>query len=241
MGGVKAEAAAQLDRAALWTPVMFGAGAAAYFSLTAEPLLWPLLALSAFALAAAFAARRYGRTRAIACAVGLIAAAVCGFTAAKLHADWAAAPVAPAKLNMVAIDGWVVDIANPSESGARLLIAPVRIERLDPARMPRLVRIVVPPSAVIGPGAAIRIRALLDPPPGPATPGGYDFARDAWFEGIGGVGFTKAEPSVIDLAPPPWALRWRMAVNAARWSLAQRLGRRRPAPSWAIRTAGRWG
>jgi competence protein ComEC len=116
-----------------------------------------------------------------------------------------------------------VDVASPSQTGARLLIAPVAIENLAPARTPRFIRIVVPPDDVLGPGSAIRIRALVDPPPGPAAPGAYDFARDAWFEGIGGVGLAKTPPSVIDLGPPAWPLRWRMAVNAARWSLAQRL------------------
>ncbi len=42
------------------------------------------------------------------------------------------------------------------------------------------------------PGSPIRLITLLDPPPGPASPGAYDFARDAWFEGIGGVGLALA-------------------------------------------------
>ena len=32
------------------------------------------------------------------------------------------------------------------------------------------------------------ILAILRGPPGPAWPGGFDFGRDAWFKGIGGVG-----------------------------------------------------
>ena len=152
-------------------------------------------------------------------------AAVCGFAAGKLHSDWAAGPIAPAHAGMVDVEGWVVDVANPSDTGARLLIAPVRDRRgADPDRtLPRRIRIVVPPDSVLGPGSAIRIRALVDPPPGPAAPGAYDFARDAWFEGIGGVGLSKTAPSVIDLTEPAWPLRWEMTVNAARWSLAQRL------------------
>ncbi|MDR3512154.1 MAG: ComEC/Rec2 family competence protein [Caulobacteraceae bacterium] len=221
--GLRDQAAAQLDRAFLWTPVAFGAGAATYLGLKTEPPALPLLIAAAAAVALALAVRRYAPSRAAAVLAGLVAAAVCGLAAAKLHSDLAAGPIAPAHAGMVEVEGWVVDVANPSESGARLLIAPVRIERLEPSRTPRLVRIVVPPEAVLGPGSAIRIRALLDPPPAPAAPGGYDFARDAWFQGIGGVGFSKAAPSVIDLAPPSWPLRWEMAVNAARWSLAQRL------------------
>ena len=117
----------------------------------------------------------------------------------------------------------MIDVAKPSQTGARLLIAPTAVQGLEAERTPRRVRIVVPPDGVLGPGSAIRLRALLDPPPGPAAPGVYDFARDAWFEQIGGVGVTKAAPSVIELDLPPWRLRWEMAINAARWSLAQRL------------------
>jgi competence protein ComEC len=221
--GLKAEAAAQLDRAFLWAPAAFGIGAATYLGLPREPPAAPLLIGAALAVVAALALRRFAPSRTAIVLAGLAAAAVCGLAAAKLHSDLAAAPIAPPHLGMVDIDGWVVDVANPSPSGARLLIAPVRIQGLTPQRTPRLVRIVVAPDGVLGPGSAIRIRALLDPPPAPAAPGTYDFARDAWFEGVGAVGFTRAAPSVIDLAPPAWPLRWRMAVNAARWSLAQRL------------------
>ena len=40
----------------------------------------------------------------------------------------------------------------------------------------------------IAPGALIRLKARLAPPPPMALPGTYDFARDAWFKGIGAVG-----------------------------------------------------
>lgn len=219
----RSEALAQVDRGFLWAPVAFGAGAAAYLGLKAEPPAWPLYVAAGLAVAAALAVRRFVESRAVGVIVALAATALCGLAAAKLHSDLAAGPIAPPKLGMVGIEGWVVDVANPSESGARLLIAPTAVDGLAPSQTPRRVRIVVPPDGVLGPGSAIRIRALLDPPPAPAAPGAYDFARDAWFEGIGGVGVTKADPEVVDLAPPSWPLRWEMAVNAARWSLAQHL------------------
>jgi competence protein ComEC len=220
---IGAEARAQIDRGFLWAPVAFGVGAAAYLGLLREPPFWPLAAAALAAVACALALRRWAPGRVAGLLAGLAAAAVCGLADGKLHADQAAGPIAPPRLGMVAIEGWVVDVASPSQTGARLLIAPTAIQGLEPERMPRRVRIVVPPEGVLGPGSAIRLRALLDPPPGPAAPGAYDFARDAWFEGIGGVGVTKAAPVVIDLAPPAWPLRWTMAINAARWSLAQRL------------------
>jgi competence protein ComEC len=221
--GLRAEAAAQADRTFLWAPAAFALGSATYLGLKTEPPLWPLAALAVAALALAVAERRLSAPAWAAIAASALALVACGALGGKLRSDLSAAPIAPPHLGMVGVDGWVVDVAKPSATGARLLIAPTAIQGLAPERTPRLIRLVVPPEGVLGPGSAIRIRALVDPPPAPAAPGAYDFARDAWFQGIGGVGLSREAPSAIELAPPPWPLRLSMAVNAARWSLAQRL------------------
>ncbi|MGH7015809.1 MAG: ComEC/Rec2 family competence protein, partial [Caulobacteraceae bacterium] len=144
-----------------------------------------------------------------------------------VHSDRLAAPVAPAGLGMRGLEGFVVEIENPSPRGERALIAPVRIAGLAPEMTPHLVRIVLAdgggPEAAPAPGQAIMLTALIDPPPGPAAPGAYDFARDAWFEGIGGVGLATQPWRPVELAPAPWRLRLEMAVNRARWNLAKRL------------------
>jgi competence protein ComEC len=221
--GVKSEAAAQLDRLVLWTPVAFGIGAASYLGLKVEPPLWPLLAIAAVAVTAAVAVRRLARNRPASAVAALVAVAACGALGGKMRTDQVAAPVIAQGFGVASVDGWVTDVANPSANGERLVIAPVRIAGLPPERMPYRLRIVVPTGAVLGPGAAIRVLTLLDPPPGPAAPGAFDFARDAWFEGVGGVGLAMKPPQIITLAEPPWRLRLAMAVNAWRWSLAEQL------------------
>ncbi|MEO8927705.1 MAG: ComEC/Rec2 family competence protein [Caulobacteraceae bacterium] len=221
------QAGDQLDRVLLWTPVAFGLGAAAYLGLKIEPALWIAAAIAAFFCAIALATRLATANRVAVALTGLAALAAGGFLVAKLHSDAVAAPIAPPGLGVVSVEGWVVDIASPSERGERLLIAPVRIARLAPADTPTRIRVVVAspggPDGAPAPGAAIRVATLLDPPPGPASPGAYDFARDAWFEGIGGVGLAMKAPVTVALAPPPWRLRLEMAVNALRWSVARRL------------------
>jgi competence protein ComEC len=207
----------------LWTSVAYGLGAAAYLGLKSEPPLWPLIWAAAIVAIAAGAARRWSPSRGVAVAAALTAVTVCGFAGVKLRTELAAAPIAPAHLGVVPVEGFVVDVANPSDHGARLLIAPVSVGGLAPEDVPKRVRLVVPTDDVLGPGAPIRVLALVDPPPGPAAPGAYDFARDAYFDGIGGVGLAMKPPTIIDLAPPPWSLRVVMAINAARWSLAQHL------------------
>ncbi len=216
---IGAEVRAQADHAFLWTPVAYGAGAAAYLGLKVEPPLWPLMGLAVLAAVIAAAARRWASSRGIAILAALLAVAACGLAGAKLRSDLAAAPIAPAHLGVVPVEGFVVDIANPSDHGARLLIAPVSVGDLPRDRIPKRIRLVTPADDVLGPGSAVRVMALVDPPPGPAAPGAYDFARDAWFDGIGGVGLAMKPPTPIDLEPPPWAFAWswRSMPRAGRW------------------------
>ncbi len=205
----------------------FGAGAAAYLGCAEEPPIGPAMAAAALTVVAAAVAWRFGRRVWLTAALGLLAVAACGFLLAKIHSDAMASPIAPTRAGMTRIDGWVVDIDTPSARGERLLIAPVRVAGLAPSATPGRIRIVIGaeggPESAPAPGTPIRLTALLDPPPGPASPGAYDFARDAWFEGIGGVGLAMRQPTLVSLPPAPWPLRLEMAVNALRWSVATRL------------------
>lgn len=218
-----AEAAAQLDRVFLWTPVAFGLGAAAYLGLKTEPRFWPAAILAAALGAGAVVVARRGWSRALLAALILTAAAAAGFSVAKLRSDHVAAPIAPAGLGVTEVRGYVVDVETPTQKGPRLLIAPTSIGHLDQSRLPLRVRIVMPPGAIAAPGSAVSVLTLLDPPPSPAAPGAYDFARDAWFEGEGAVGLAREAAGPIDLPPAPWRLRLVMAVNAFRWATAGRL------------------
>ncbi|MDY7814012.1 hypothetical protein U0E08_31885, partial [Burkholderia pseudomallei] len=46
-------------------------------------------------------------------------------------------------------------------------------------------------------GAVVRLRARLMPPAGASVPGGYDFARAAWFSGLGATGKGFAPVTVV--------------------------------------------
>ncbi len=84
-------------------------------------------------------------------------------------------------------------------------------------------RVTVKEDAVLGPGTPIRFTALLNPPPAPAAPGAFDFARSAYFTGVGGVGIALKPPEVVDLPPPPWRLGLQLAINRFRWGLTTRI------------------
>ena len=223
LGFLRDQVALQAGRLALWAPVAMGCGAAAYFALPREPL--PLVAAVALAtaLALAFAARRTGAVRPLALALSLAACALAGFGLAKVRALQVAAPVALSDERPERIEGWVVDVSGRGVGGPRILLAPIRIGDWPPEATPIRVRLTLRDGTPIpAPGEAVRVLAMINAPPPPASPGAYDFARDAWFESVGGIGFALGAPTPLDSAQPaPWRLRWAMAVNAARWTLAK--------------------
>jgi competence protein ComEC len=221
--GALAQARAQVDRMFLWVPVAFGLGAAIYLGLKSEPPLWPAASAAIALGAGAGVAAWRGGGRALIAALTLAAMVAAGFSVAKLRSDHVAAPILPAGLGVAEVEGYVVDVDTPSASGPRLLIAPTYVGHLASDQLPLRLRIVMPPGGFVAPGQAIAVKALLDPPPAPAAPGAYDFARDAWFEGEGGVGLARSAPQIVAAPPAPLRLRLVMAVNAFRWATAQRL------------------
>jgi competence protein ComEC len=219
---VRTEAEVNLDRWVLWSPVWFGLGAAAYLEAPVEPPIGALAVLVSVCVGLwIFASRTTFRLAVVVAA--LLAFAAAGALAGKIRSDRVAAPVIDGERSPRRVEGFVVDVVSPGAGGPRLLIAPVSITGLEPSATPNRVRVTVDPEEVPKPGQAVRLRAILGSPPPPAAPGSYDFARDAWFDSVGAVGFTLGEIRPIDLDPPPWRLHIVMAVNAFRWRLAERI------------------
>jgi competence protein ComEC len=213
---------ANRERSMLWSPVAFGLGAAGYLELKTEPSWAWLAGLTAgLAILAGLIGRRSSRGLSVFLVLATFLAA--GALAGKVRSHAVAAPILAGDRAVMTIEGFVVDVVSPGAGGPRLLIAPVSISRLAPRDTPKRVRVTVAAEDIPAPGQAIRLRAMLGPPPPPAAPGAYDFARDAWFHGVGGVGFAIGKSGPVDLDPPPWRLRAAMAVNAFRWRLASRI------------------
>jgi len=215
---------AQADRWTLWTPVALGCGCALYFGLLREPQAWVAWSLLPVAFVL-LVATRWSVWRWTTMALVLSACAIAGFAVAKLRTEAVKAPVAQAGARPQPIEAWVVDIAQPGESGQRLLLAPIRVGDWEARATPIRSRVTLRPGmALPRPGQVVRVLAIVNPPPPPASPGSYDFARDAYFESVGTVGLALREPEVVAAeAPAPWRLRLAMAVNATRWALTQRI------------------
>src|SRR5262249_12969913 len=136
---------------------------------------------------------------------GAIAAAVIalGFVAAQLRTQMVAAPVLARDIGPVAVRGRVVEI-EPMPHGRRLLLDQVEIPGVASGATPQRVRI---QSSVdhtaLRPGDRIEIRTALGPPRPPDTPGAFDFQRQAFFEQIGGTGFTTSDAALVDTTSSP--------------------------------------
>ena len=119
--------------------------------------------------------------------------------------------------------------------GQRLLLGAPAIEELDPADTPATIRVSTrsgePP---LEPGDRIRLRAFLMPPSPPVEPGGFDFARQAYFMQLGAVGYALGEPEVLAQAE---ARSWSLALSALRQAIAERITEAVPGPSGAIGVA----
>jgi competence protein ComEC len=225
---------AERERWPLWIPVLVGAGIGGYFWLTFEPPLAPTLVIAALAMLAAFAALRAQRLAAPAVAAAALAL---GFAAASLQSWYVAAPVLAHRLNAVGIEGRLVAV-EPLPEGTRLLIAPARIERVAPERLPARIRITLRKDApALVPGAWLRLRAGLLPPSAPAMPGAYDFQRRAWFDRLGAVGYALGAPEIIAAPDGAGPGRWRVAVEWVRQAVTARIRAALPGDTGAIASA----
>ncbi len=72
-------------------------------------------------------------------------------------------------------------------------------------------------------GSRVKLRASLKPPPEPVIPGGFDFARNYWFEGLGATGFVLGKVELVSEEPPPWDMRLSAVIANLRQAIASRI------------------
>ncbi len=190
----------EAGRGFLWLPVAFGCGILAYFALPREPWETALIVLTLGLALAAWRARFkvvVYRILVVACAIAA------GLTTAKLRTDRAAAPVLEREMTVAAV-GWIAGLEEAARGGVRVTLRVHHIGELDVDALPEAVRVTVRSAGdKLAVGDSISVRARLTPPRGPVMPGGYDFARAAFYSRIGAYGFSygAAEPAAIGPAP----------------------------------------
>ncbi|OEJ68000.1 hypothetical protein BEN30_06925 [Magnetovibrio blakemorei] len=186
------------DRWPLWFPVLLGLGIGLYFSLPFEPPLWFGWLFGGIL---GFWALRLHNRPIVAAGVLALALVLLGLGVAGLRTWWVAAPVINAESGALSLSAQVERI-EVLDHGQRVSLIHLHSARLSPDATPKSVRIKLmgeqPPFL---PGDWIELRANLMPPPAPAMPGAFDFQRQSYFRGLGGVGFAFGKIKVIGAAP----------------------------------------
>ncbi|WP_235524038.1 ComEC/Rec2 family competence protein [Sphingomonas sp. Leaf33] len=209
-GAVERWLEAERDALVLWLPVALGAGIAAWFVLPdrAAWIGW-LLASGGVAAAGLVLAggTRAGRVLLIGGLVAMLGCALVWWRAERVAAPVLARPA------VAVVTGRVERIEPlPARQLTRLTIATdpgvglpprVRVNLADADRPAGLTR-----------GARVSVRARLMPPAGAAVPGAHDFARVAWFAGIGATGRGFAPVTIVAPGEPAGSdLRQRLSAH----------------------------
>ncbi len=219
-----------------WLAVSFGLGIALYFAASSEP---PLLLGFAVAAAAALVLWRFRRARLVATASALaFLACALGFLAAELRAREVAAPVLPRAYGPALVEGVAREVVK-EKSRTRVVLDVTAVGGLAKEAWPARVRLIFfGAREELRPGARIMARARLTPPPGPAAPGAYDFAREAWFKRIGAVGIAFGPPKP-STAPVEYGLgaRFSLLVERMRAAIGEHVHAHLPGEVGAVAAA----
>ncbi len=200
---------AERGQLVLWVPVMLGVGISLWFALPDAPR-WSAVVLGGLALATAgLAVSDGGRAvRALTVAAALVAI---GCALIWWRAERVAAPV----LARPAVVAFQARVERVEPQPARAMVR-LRLRTAAGAGLPPVVRVNAAAAdlpAGLGEGAVIRLRARLMPPAPPAVPGAYDFARVAWFDGLGASGRAFAPIERVAPGAPGSGLRARLTAH----------------------------
>ncbi|MBY0501479.1 MAG: ComEC family competence protein [Alphaproteobacteria bacterium] len=184
------------DRWPLWAPVFLGLGIIVYFSLSFEPpLLWALgccLFFSLSCLAFGFHPLRLG----VFC-IGLIAL---GFSAAYVRTHLLNTSMLHYPLPPLILQGKINQVElKPTLKGTftqRVILTDLKAETVE--NLPSKIRLTIKGKMIhLWPGQIIRLKVKMTPLSDPSLPGGFDFRRQAYFQGIGATGFSFSSPEIV--------------------------------------------
>ncbi|MBX9621253.1 MAG: ComEC family competence protein [Alphaproteobacteria bacterium] len=185
-----------LHRWFLWVPVFFGCGISVYFSLYEEPsILWGYGGVVIFLLSLIVV--RLQLFKILFLAVGFM---IFGFSVALFRTHLLRTTMLHYSLPSLILEGEVAQVElKPTKAGnlyQRLLLTNLKAETAE--NLPQKVRLSLKGKRErVWPGQVIRLRAKLMPISDPGIPQGFDFRRQAYFNGLGATGFALSPPEVL--------------------------------------------
>jgi competence protein ComEC len=210
-----------------WVPVLIGCGIAMWFSLTWEPgavFYSCAVGLLLAAIAGGIWGGHLARPLCVALGCVMVAVLACGLRLMLVQAPMLNAPYRGP------VQGRVVEIDRSQSDALRLTLDQVVLSDMAPEMTPQIVRISVRGSEpVVAPGEVVLLTADLSAPAGPAEPGGFDFRRMAFFDGMGATGYTSS-PVVLWSEPTGTE----QAINRLRSFLGRAIMARAPGDGGAF-------
>ena len=204
-----------------WLAVAFGFGAVLYLDADTEPRLWAAASAAVATIALAVLARN--RPIAFPVRAGVAGIAV-GFAVSVAQTARIAHPVLRTPVGSATLSGHV----ERREGRERTDRITIRVTDLQAARRidgkPERVRIAIRKDTAPPVGSFVALKAHLSPPLPPLRPGGYDFARDMYFQEIGASGYALGR---ITVTPPKsdggWWLAYAAFLDATRAAIDRRI------------------
>lgn len=190
---------AERERWIACVPVLFGTGIGIYFLLGHEPSKWLTVLLVEALLFMAYIWRYFPERLLLLTAVFI---ATMGFSDIQLRALYQAKHIENPKQNEVTyLKGRIVTIGHNAKGKVRLLLTAA-----EDFEQPRkgLFRVTLSSKTTnLQEGQCVEMIATLMRPTPPVLPGGYQFDRKAFFEGLSAVGYANSTVFAVDCASTP--------------------------------------
>lgn len=226
---------AERERWVLWAPAALGLGIGLYFALPWEPGLPFAGGVCGCGLLLVAAAWRWWPAAVVASGLALIAL---GFALATWRTDRVAAPVLQKRV-VGEITGRVTAVDTRDSGAERVTLDRVGIAGLAPDATPEKIRVTLRASdPAVAIGSRIAVRANIAPPPEPVMPGAYDFARFAWYQQIGAVGFALGPSRDLPPEVPAGLVEgWKLGFADFRHGITARIVEAVPGDAGAVAAA----
>ena len=216
----------------VWSPVPLALGIAVYFIF---PITFDAVFPTVFTVLAAGLFLAMGhRQPALGVVCLWLALSGLGLAVTILRAEAVQAPQLERELGPTVLEGRVIWVEQ-GDRRMRVMLDQLSIPELSDSDTPRKIRISSSARADQPPiGVRVSVRAVLLPPSGPVMPGGFDFRRAAYFQGLGATGYSVGSWQVEALPEDlPFALR----LAETRKTIAQRVRTVLPGQEGAVATA----